>query len=85
MAVRYNKLWKMMIDKKMTRTELTHLSGISTNAMARLVRDEDVWLNIPDKSVRHWIVVLKRLQILFLTFLLKNVRMHRSFCRGMVI
>ena len=35
MAVNYNKLWKMMIDKKMSKTELTHLAGISTNAMAR--------------------------------------------------
>ncbi|MEE3462252.1 MAG: helix-turn-helix transcriptional regulator [Lachnospiraceae bacterium] len=45
----YNKLWKMMIDKKMTKTELTHLAGISTNAMAKLGRDEDVRVNILEK------------------------------------
>ncbi len=49
MAVSYNKLWKIMIDKKMTKTELTHLAGISTNAMAKLGRDEDVRVNILEK------------------------------------
>ena len=49
MAVSYNKLGKMMIDKKMTKTELTHLAGISTNAMAKLGRDEDVRVNILEK------------------------------------
>ena len=49
MAVSYNKLWKMMIDKKMTKTELTHLAGISTNAMATLGRNEDVRVNILEK------------------------------------
>ena len=46
MAVNYNKLWKMMIDKKMSKTELTHLAGISTNAMAKLGKTEDVRVQI---------------------------------------
>ena len=49
MAVNYNKLWKMMIDKKMSITELTHLAGISTNAMAKLGKNEDVRVNILEK------------------------------------
>ncbi len=49
MAVSYNKLWKLLIDKKLTKTELTHLAGISTNAMAKLGRDEDVRVNILEK------------------------------------
>ena len=49
MAVNYNKLWKMMIDKKMSKTELTHLAGISTNAMAKLGKNEDVRVNILEK------------------------------------
>ena len=36
MSISYNKLWKMLIDKNMTKTELTHLAGITTNAMAKL-------------------------------------------------
>ena len=49
MAVNYNKLWKMMIDKKMSKTELTDLAGISTNAMAKLGKNEDVRVNILEK------------------------------------
>ena len=49
MAVNYNKLWKMMIDKNMSKTELTHLAGISTNAMAKLGKNEDVRVIILEK------------------------------------
>jgi len=49
MAVSYNKLWKLMIDKKVNKTDLTHMAGISTNAMAKLGRDEDVRVNILEK------------------------------------
>lgn len=49
MAVSYNKLWKMMIDKHISKTELTHLAGISTNAMAKLGRDEDVRVQVLEK------------------------------------
>ena len=42
MGVSYNKLWKMLIDKNISKTELTHLAGITTNAMAKLGRNEDV-------------------------------------------
>ena len=49
MAVSYNKLWKLMIDRKLSKTELTHLAGISTNAMAKLGKDEDVRVNILEK------------------------------------
>ena len=49
MAVSYNKLWKLMIDKHFSKTELTHLAGISTNAMAKLSRDEDVRVRVLEK------------------------------------
>lgn len=49
MALNYNKLWKMMIDKNISKTELTHLAGISTNAMAKLGRNEDVRVNVLEK------------------------------------
>ena len=49
MAVSYNKLWKLMIDKHISKTELTHLAGISTNAMAKLGRDEDVRVRVLEK------------------------------------
>ena len=49
MPMNYNKLWKLMIDKNLSKTELTHLAGISTNAMAKLGRNEDVRVNVLEK------------------------------------
>lgn len=49
MAINYNKLWKLMIDRHISKTELTHLAGISTNAMARLGRNEDVRVHVLEK------------------------------------
>ena len=42
MAVCYDKLWKLLIDKKMNRTELKEASGISFNVLARLGKNEPV-------------------------------------------
>lgn len=46
MVVSYNKLWKLLIDKKMTKTELCEKAKISTNAMAHMGRDEDVRVEV---------------------------------------
>ena len=43
-----------MIDKNLSKTELTHLAGISTNAMAKLGRNEDVRVNVLEKLCTHW-------------------------------
>ena len=48
-GVSYNKLWKMLIDKNISKTELTHLAGITTNAMAKLGRNEDVRVKTLEK------------------------------------
>ena len=40
MAICYDKLWKLLIDKKMNRTELKEASGISFNVLARLGKNE---------------------------------------------
>ena len=42
MAVCYKKLWKLLIDKNMNKTELRRASGITTTALAKLGRDENV-------------------------------------------
>ena len=42
MAICYDKLWKLLIDKKMNRTELKEKSGISFNVLARLGKNEPV-------------------------------------------
>lgn len=49
MPVTYNKLWKMLIDKNISKTELTHLAGITTNAMAKLGKNEDVRVKTLEK------------------------------------
>ena len=46
MAVCYNKLWKLLIDKKMTKTQLCNEAKVSTNAMAKLGRNEDVRVEV---------------------------------------
>lgn len=42
MTINYNKLWKLMIDKKINKTQLLEKAGITTNAMAKLERNESV-------------------------------------------
>lgn len=46
MAVCYNKLWKLLIDKNMSKTQLIKAARISTNAMAKLGRNEDVRVEV---------------------------------------
>ncbi|HBJ11498.1 MAG TPA: Cro/Cl family transcriptional regulator [Ruminococcaceae bacterium] len=42
MAVSYNRLWKLLIDKNLKKTELKQLSGISSNVLAKLGKNEPV-------------------------------------------
>lgn len=44
--VSYDKLWKLMIDKKINKTELCKRAQITTNSMARLGRNEDVRVEV---------------------------------------
>jgi len=46
MAVSYNKLWKLLIDKNMSKTQLIKAAKISTNAMAKLGKNEDVRVEV---------------------------------------
>ena len=46
MKPNYNKLWKLLIDKKINKTQLCELANISTNAMAKLGRNESVQVEI---------------------------------------
>lgn len=49
MPVSYNKLWKLLIDKNMNKTQLCENAKISTNAMAKLGRNEDVRVEVLTK------------------------------------
>ena len=46
MAVSYTKLWKLLIDKNMSKTQLIKAAKISTNAMAKLGKNEDVRVEV---------------------------------------
>ena len=48
MAANYNKLWKILIDRKLKRTDLRDLAGISTTTVAKLGKDEDVSMECMD-------------------------------------
>ena len=49
MAVSYNKLWKLLIDKKMSKADLRKAADIAPNTMTKLRRDEPVTLAILGK------------------------------------
>lgn len=42
MTYNYNRLWKLLIDKRMTKTEMRKHAGISTNILAKMGKDEPV-------------------------------------------
>ena len=49
MAVQYNKLWKLLVDKKMSKADLRRQADISSNTMTKLRRDEMVALPLLDR------------------------------------
>lgn len=48
----YNKLWKLMIDKKLNKTQLREAAQITSNAMAKLGKDESVPVETLEKICR---------------------------------
>lgn len=38
----YNKLWKLLIDKKLRKKDLREMAGLSTNVIAKMGKDGDV-------------------------------------------
>lgn len=42
MALNYNKLWKLLIDKNMSKSDLRYATGISQSTLAKLVNGENV-------------------------------------------
>lgn len=49
MPVNYSNLWKLLVDKKMNKSQLRDAAGISTNAVAKLGRNEAVSLETLEK------------------------------------
>ncbi len=52
MGISYNKLWKLLIDRNMNKTELRAQAKISTNAIAKMGRNLPVSMDTMDKICR---------------------------------
>ena len=52
MSVSYNKLWKMLIDQKMSHIELQRAAEVAPNTMTKIRRDQPVNLAILDRICR---------------------------------
>lgn len=46
MALSYNKLWKLLIDKGMTKTQMRLQADISTTTLAKLGKNETVSMDV---------------------------------------
>lgn len=42
MAMNYNKLWKLLIDKNLMKKDLRVMAGLSTNVIAKMGKNGDV-------------------------------------------
>ncbi len=51
MAVSYNRLWKLLIDKGITKTEMRKAAGISTSVLAKMGKNETVSMDTLAKIV----------------------------------
>lgn len=49
MAVDYSNLWKLLIDKRMNKSQLREVAKLSTNVIAKLGRNESVSLDTLEK------------------------------------
>ena len=49
MSFSYNKLWKLLIDKSMTKSDLRKAIGISSSTMAKMGKGQNVSLDVIDK------------------------------------
>lgn len=49
MAVSYNRLWKLLIDRKMSVADLRKATQIAPNTMTRMRKDQEVTLTVLEK------------------------------------
>ena len=49
MAFSFNPLWKLLIDKEMTKDQLRKNIGISSSTLAKMRKNENISLDVLDK------------------------------------
>lgn len=54
MSISYNKLWKILIDKNMTKIEFRDLIGMSPNTLAKLSKNEKVSMDILERICKEF-------------------------------
>ena len=52
MAISYKKLWKLLIDREMYKKDLRIAASLSTNAIAKLGKNENVSTEVLEKICR---------------------------------
>lgn len=53
MAISYNKLWKLLIDKKMNKVGLRDAIGISPTTLSKLSKDQKVSMDVLEKICKE--------------------------------
>ena len=56
MKMSYNKLWKLLIDKQMKKSDLRKNAGISSSSLAKLGKDENVIISFDCKKLKKLLV-----------------------------
>ena len=54
MAFTYKPLWKMLIDKEMTKKELSKQTGVSKSTIDKMGRNETVSLDVIDRICNYF-------------------------------
>ena len=54
MAISYKKLWKLLIDKDMTKKALMQATGISKSTMDKMSRGENISLEVLDRICNYF-------------------------------
>ena len=54
MTYSYNRLWKLLIDKRMTKTEMRKQAGISTNILAKMGKGDKVSLDVLERICAYF-------------------------------
>lgn len=49
MAISYNKLWKLLIDRKMSTAEFRKVAEIASNVLTRMKRDQEVTMQVLER------------------------------------
>lgn len=52
MGISYYKLWKLIIDKGMNKTQLCNASGVSTSTISKLGKNEQICMDSMQKICR---------------------------------